>query len=113
MEIRPKLRRSELILFFEKQEACGVAHHRAGPGPVQSWTRGETNRARGSHHPVGTKGRMIRFRRGGSVPGQPGHRTRTKRTDHELPKPALRAMGEVAVIGIRHGLLGIGRRAAE
>ena len=51
---------------------------------------------------------MIRFRRGGSVPGQPGHRTRTKRTDHELPKPALRAMGEVAVIGIRHGLLGIG-----
>jgi transposase len=37
MEIRRKLRRSELILFFEKQEdwtvimeACGAAHHWPG-----------------------------------------------------------------------------------
>ena len=51
VEIRRKLRRSELIPFFEKQEACTVvmeacgASPSLGPGPVQSWTRGETNRA--------------------------------------------------------------------
>ncbi len=53
MEIRLKLRRSELIPFFEKQEACTVVMEAwrspsLGPDPVQSWTRGETDRARGS-----------------------------------------------------------------
>ena len=51
--MRRKLRRSELIPFFEQQpacivimEACGGAHHWARV-LSRSWTRGETSRARG------------------------------------------------------------------
>ena len=50
VEIKRKLRRSELIPFFEKQEvctvvieACGAAHHWARILP-RSRTRGETDR---------------------------------------------------------------------
>ena len=45
VEIRRKLRRSELIPFFEKQAACtgrhGSVRRRSslGPGPVQPWAR--------------------------------------------------------------------------
>ena len=54
VEIRRKLRRSELIPFFEKQEACtvvmeacGAAHHWARI-LSRPWARSETDRARGS-----------------------------------------------------------------
>jgi hypothetical protein len=53
-ELKRKPRRSELIPFFEKLEACTGRHRGVrcspslGPDPVQSWTRGKTDRARAS-----------------------------------------------------------------
>ena len=50
--VRRKLRRSELIMFFEKQEACTVVMEACGaaslgPRADRPWTRGEAGRARG------------------------------------------------------------------